>query len=580
MDNFSKLKFKKNLYYFWYCLILFAISSFPLISNWLSNRYQVTAADLVLPIILNSITALVVGAIFWRQYKQNNLIGVLTGGFTILFLTHQFANRLNAAGTLIKTITPFASYSTGVSFFQYLFFLILVIAIIMYFSHRLIAYFRNQKWELVIWYRSVIITVITIFIVQSMLVIKIVIAEWAQFSYRPPTLSANLNTTNKPDIYYIVLDRYANQNVLKTQFNFDNGDFLNYLDKNGFTVNNDAHSNYPFTTMSISSTMNANYQSDIVQKFGGASEQTLEPFHDSIRYSSVIQSLKSAGYKFIQLGSWYEASNQAPLADQNHQPDGQLIILNHTFTLNDFAKNHLTNSWIGQIVSRGLNIGHFSVLGYSQISEADATLYKIQHLKDFASQSAGGRVIFAHFLIPHEPYLFNADGSYSTNPTSDSVGKPIKTKYTDQIKFINSQMKTVIDQINKSSSNQAIIVLQADEGAYPMQMNGQLNGQAIEEELSASDMRNWSDADLQMKYGVLAAYHIPKASAAQIQTSADSVNVFRLIFNTYFDAKMDYLPKCYYAYPNGRAQSFVFADITKRLTGSDNSSCPTNSNFK
>jgi hypothetical protein len=332
--------------------------------------------------------------------------------------------------------------------------------------------------------------------------------------------------------------------------------------------------------MSVASTLNASYNSDIVKKFADAPLQTLEPYHDSIRYASVIQEFKSLGYSYSQLGTWYEASNQAPLADHNFQPEGQLTVLGHTFTLNNFSKDQLTENVFWQFVKSGFNLGSFKVLTYSGISEKDATLYKIDQLKQIAAQPAGGKLIFAHILVPHDPYYFNADGSLSTTSDSNNIGEPIKDKYIGQVQFVNSQMTDLVSQIRKNSNNQAVIVMQADEGPYPMQLNGQnFNSSAVGDELDYGDMTKWSTEDLQMKFGVLAAYDVPDAKASDLPVAGNSVNIFRLILNSYFSANLPYLPECSYAFTGGRTQSFVYKDITARLTGKANPACPADSKF-
>ena len=92
-------------------------------------------------------------------------------------------------------------------------------------------------------------------------------------------------------------------------------------------------------------------------------------------------------------------------------------------------------------------------------------------------------------------------------------------------------------------------------------------------------MTKWSDTDLQMKYGVLAAYDIPAADKNAFAVGGNSVNIFRLVLNTYFGTNLPYLPECSYAYVNGRAQAFSYTDITARLTGQKNLDCPANSEF-
>ena len=54
-----------------------------------------------------------------------------------------------------------------------------------------------------------------------------------------------------PDIYYIVLDRYANEDTLRTIYNFDNSDFIDYLSIKGFYVASESNANYSKTAHSL-----------------------------------------------------------------------------------------------------------------------------------------------------------------------------------------------------------------------------------------------------------------------------------------------------------------------------------------
>jgi hypothetical protein len=67
----------------------------------------------------------------------------------------------------------------------------------------------------------------------------------------PSTGDKNLDCSNRPDIYYIVLDAYGRQDVLADLYNLDNRPFLDYLEGKGFYVASESHSNYMQTVFSI-----------------------------------------------------------------------------------------------------------------------------------------------------------------------------------------------------------------------------------------------------------------------------------------------------------------------------------------
>lgn len=460
------------------------------------------------------------------------------------------------------------------------FFLVAVVfsGIIYYLIHKL-----TNKWrpatEVVA--NIIIITLATAFFILSYSLAKDIIIEWPQFFYRPPDISESLALDSagaRPDIYYIVLDRYANSNVLKSQFNFDNSDFTNFLEINGFLVNPDAYSNYPYTAMSMASTLNISYNTDLVSKFASVSAQTTDAYHQAIRYASVIRQLKSLGYTYYHLGTWYEATNKAPLADYTYQDDGQLTLFNHTYTLNQFSKREFMRSYIWKFIQRGFKVGGYQVYAYRGQEQLGDILSKINLLKNMADGPAGGRFIFAHILVPHDPFYFKADGSFSPDTGIDDKGKPVKQKYTDQVQFINSQMKDIINRIEQNSQNQAVIILQSDEGPYSKHFDGKyIDSSAVNNQLAVGDMRRWTASNLKMKYGILAAYQVPKAGEVDLAAGADAVNIFRLVFNTYFGGNLPYLPACYYAFPDGRFEPYVYTEIGERLTGQANPACTSDS---
>lgn len=576
----SKISFKSKFFLSlknWSSLFvpLAMLSTVPVMTSFVNNRYQVSVQDLVLPIILSLITAAFVTAVLFPFWIKNKLATYLSATLVILTLTGDYQERLSAIYPLIKAFIPI----TGLEDFEPLVFGLIfsfLIFILFYFIGRKATnFFTQMRWN----HRDIsifiTITITFTFLFQFFPLAKNLYSEWPQFFYHPQKLeNPTTKFANKPDIFYIVLDRYANQDVLENQFNFDNRDFIQFLENHNYFTNPSSYTAYPYTTMSIASTLKADYLTDLIQKFGNSSAQTIFPYHLTIRNAPVIETLKSFGYKYTLIGNWYESSNLSKLADNTYQQTGQLTIANRTFTLDSFPKNELGKSLYSSLVRLNMKIGNFSVLNFQDPARIDLTAYQLKTLRNLAKKPAGGRFIFAHLLIPHDPYFYNSDGSFNSNPGNDNVGKPIKEKYIQNLEYINIQMKEILSEIDKTSKGSAVVILQADEGPYPLQLNHEnFNWNETEGELAKQSMLAWSEADLKMKFSNLAAYHIPGANISDLKNYGDPVNIFRLVFNTYFNYNFKNLPKCYYAYPNGRNQPFVFTDITKRLTGQTDSKC-------
>ena len=69
----------------------------------------------------------------------------------------------------------------------------------------------------------------------------------AQDTYTSESIADLTKPDALPDIYYIILDRYASASTLEEAYDFDNSDFLEYLSNKGFYVANQSASNYPYT---------------------------------------------------------------------------------------------------------------------------------------------------------------------------------------------------------------------------------------------------------------------------------------------------------------------------------------------
>ena len=119
-----------------------------------------------------------------------------------------------------------------------------------------------------------------------------------------------------PDIYYLVFDRYAGARVLREQFGFDDGPFLDGLEARGFTVLDDAIANYPRTTPSLASSLNMMYLDEMARVHGEDSVDwgALNALLDGPVVETTLQRL---GYRAINIGSWWNVTAEDPAADRN-----------------------------------------------------------------------------------------------------------------------------------------------------------------------------------------------------------------------------------------------------------------------
>ena len=80
--------------------------------------------------------------------------------------------------------------------------------------------------------------------------------------------------SRKPDIYYLILDGYANSSTLKEVYGYDNQGFEDYLEEKGFKVASESRSNYAITALSLASSLNMEYI-NYLSEAGGVAPETL-----------------------------------------------------------------------------------------------------------------------------------------------------------------------------------------------------------------------------------------------------------------------------------------------------------------
>ncbi len=116
-----------------------------------------------------------------------------------------------------------------------------------------------------------------------------------------------------PDIYYIILDAYAREDVLRSVIGYDNSTFLEALQKRGFYLPECSFSNYDGTIHAVTSVLNSNYMEALGvarNEQNGFESPDLNLIHDS--WAS--QTFRAYGYKFVT-GRGYASFNDITTSD-------------------------------------------------------------------------------------------------------------------------------------------------------------------------------------------------------------------------------------------------------------------------
>lgn len=569
----------------WLAAYLVLLSSFLSVVMENNTFLEIFPRELLFPILMHAATALIIALVLnWMPWTKS-LLSKLVSSTVLALLMVDYDGNLRAVAPLIRAFIPGQSTDDPLYAASVPYLLILVVVAVMagYMAERLISKSRLKPRDV---QYGTLVLVGYLFLIPAFSFLEILPTMVRQSAVVAPALPASNKQAaavqDKPDVYYIVLDRYANANVLSEQFNYDNNQFTGFLKDSGYTVRDNALANYPYTTMSIASTLNADYVNKEIEPHKSAQTQSKALFHHLIWQSNVIMALKQSGYQYHALGSWYGATYKAPQANVDHIHSNTLTIFGKQKHLRGIEVTAFSGSpyhAFAQIPSTG-----WWPLTSTALSHVDIVKEQLNILHKLSTEgAAGGRFIFAHILVPHEPFAFNADGSFSAYQAADNTGMPIKQKYTQQVSFINDQMQQIVANIQKQSNGKAVVILQSDEGPYPQAMNSTFTkpqamtdpeGSLLHDNASSAqewDMSKWPQGWLNMKFGVLQAVHIPKASEDDL-ANLSSVNVFRIILNRYAGYELPYLPECHLGLAD-TVRTYNYFDVTQQLTGKDDPAC-------
>lgn len=346
----------------------------------------------------------------------------------------------------------------------------------------------------------------------------------------------------RPDIYYLVFDRYAGSPALERHFDFDNEPFLRELEDRGFFVARDSVANYPKTNLSLTSSLQMDYLDGDALAAAATSPADQGPINRAFQGRlAVPSSLKELGYDFVLVPSWWPPTASNVDADLTLQYAGA----------SEFSLALLETTLISAVTDPREEVDPFAM---SELR--NYTLHQLERVRE-VPRLPGPKFVMAHFLIPHPPNLFDRDGRPFEG---DAARLSNAEKYVRQVEFTNAQILRIVDAIDSATGGEdAVIVLQADEGPFPERYAA--NGETF----------RWEEAtpeELEIKFRILNAVRIPDADPVEIglDPSMTPVNEFRIVFNAVFDAGMPLLPDRVYAHTDYR-HFYEFIDVGDRIPG-------------
>jgi hypothetical protein len=338
-------------------------------------------------------------------------------------------------------------------------------------------------------------------------------------------------------LFYFIFDRYGSQPVLADYYGFDNSDLVGFLEEKGFYVASNSRANYLKTAHSLASTFHMDYLDHLAED-PRSRNGNWHPIYDMLRDHRVGRFLKSQGYKFIQFGSWWGPTQNNPHADENHSFG--YSELNHWYIRGTIAGPVIQALAPDSTVARRLKW---------DLGQCQRVPRQIEKIKEIGARGDKA-FVFAHILVPHDPYLFDAEGRC---PSPELAERTDSERYVEQVRYANALIKDVVSALLATDGPKPVIVIQSDEGPFPPRYR--------------SEDRSWHDAtvdELREKMGILNAFYFADGDYRALDPEMTSVNTFRILFDKYFGTELGRLPERINAFPD-TSRIYDFYDITAVL---------------
>ena len=346
-----------------------------------------------------------------------------------------------------------------------------------------------------------------------------------------------------PDIYYIILDGYARNDVLKKDYDFNNQPFLDELTKRGFYVATQSRSNYAQTTLSLSSSLNFRYLHDLPERYGRYSDNKT-PLRELIHQNRLVTTLKEEGYKITAFSSGISFTE---LRDAD------------TYIVPPYALNEWESGLIAQtpipLLTRAFSHDLLFDLHKRRIE------YSFDRLPTVVKSDVP-HFVFLHVVTPHPPFVLGnqealggmeypftfRDASHYKRHYRVSSANYI-SRYKEQLQALNLIVLESLDRLLSHSDRAPLIIIQADHGP----------GAHV-------DWQNLGNTSLHERMSILNALYVPDGVNIGFYQDMTPVNTFRIILNHYFHENLPLLKDESYFSP--MAQPYNFIPVTDQLTAS------------
>jgi hypothetical protein len=262
-----------------------------------------------------------------------------------------------------------------------------------------------------------------------------------------------------PDVYLIVLDAYPGSRAGAMAPGFDWDAFPAALERRGFAVARDSHSNYTFTAQTMASMFAMRHLADLPALdppwFGNASDG--RRLREAMADGAALSEFASRGYRLVAIPSGFDHADLHRV-DRRIEPSGPTEL--------EVAMLRLLP--IGDVIDLAVP----DLISSLHRARLDDSVRIVQQLAGEASDQP--RFVYAHLPFPHAPWVFGPHGEhrtvgltsfYSDDPVDLGVDRATAlARAADQATYVGGVVTTLVDRILATSARAPVIIVMSDHG--------------------------------------------------------------------------------------------------------------------
>lgn len=360
--------------------------------------------------------------------------------------------------------------------------------------------------------------------------------SWQESSLKYPPLHIAddvrfADSSPRPDIYYIILDGFAGEDMLKKIYGLEPV-LANSLRNSGFYVAEKAHSNYFRTNYSLVSSLNMSYLiPPLVPE--SVSRMGFSYLRERLQHNALRSILEKAGYATVAFETGYRSTEWKDASEYVDLTDWNRVLAT--------SASYVQLPLIREFISHNLHELH-----RERTEHIFPSLLK-------TTETPGPKFVFAHLIAPHPPFVYEQDGSlyvshkvFTLGDGDDYGGEAdYIVRYRAQVTYISNRIGSLVYELQKRNPL-AYIIIQGDHGPG-----------------LHFDRRSLKATDVEERFSILNAYFFPNNDYREMYPGITPVNTFRLILNMLANANLPLLAdRSFFAEADA---PLSFTDVTDRL---------------